>query len=177
MTGQVVLILVCVVGVIVVFGVLTQVMEGAGRGWRELAAQYPAQGAAPDATRGEAKIAIGHDLDELRVARGCLWIFMPWTWWRGMRQVRYAVDDEYLHLETEGGRLAPRSAASIPWGVVDIGQRIRTHMGEHVVLRIGDLVVLFPSAAVERELEVRATPHAGMDEDSGQQGVKWTEDV
>jgi hypothetical protein len=178
-TTQVILILVGIVGVIVVFGVLTQLIEGAGRGFRELAAHYPAQGAAPDATRGEAKVYFGTSIEDFQAAPGCLWIFMPWTWWRGARQVRYAVDDEYLHLETEGGRLVPRAAMSIPWGAVEDEGPAGRHMGEHTILHIGDSIVLFPSVAIERELELRAAADAGMREEDepDQRGVDWTEDL
>ena len=182
MTGQMVLILVCMVGGIIAFGVLTQLLEGAGRQWKELAAHYPAQGAAPDATRGEAKIYVGADLDRLTkqmgFRRGCLTVFfMPWKWMQDAHQVRYAADDEYLHLETEGGRLAPRSAMSIPWGAIDTGERFQSEMGEHVVLGIGDVMALVPATAIARELELRAAAESGPDAEPDQRDVDWSEQV
>lgn len=150
-------ILVLVVGGVVFAGVVTYLIERPGRAWDDLVSRFPSQGVGHDATRGEAMIRVGASVDALSPARGCLWILMPWTWWRGAIQVRYAIDDEHLHVERDGGRLVPRTAMSIPWSMVEIEGSVGTHMGEHSVLRVGETVVLFPSTAIERELSVRAS--------------------
>ena len=173
MTGHVVWILVVIVGGIVVFGVLTQLVQGAGRAWRELAERYPAQGVGPEAVRGEARIGMGEGASAALPARGCLWILMPWTWFRSVSQVRYAADDEYLHLETEGGRLVGRSAMSIPWGEIEISGVVPTHLGEYALMRVSGVEVAFPAAAVERELEVRAGLNEGAEAGDGM----WEEGV
>lgn len=165
MMTHVVWILVLVVGGVVSMGVITYLIERPGRAWNDLVSRFPSQGIGHDATRGEAMIRVGTGVEALASARGCLWILMPWTWWRGAIQVRYAIDDEHLHVERDGGRLVPRTGMSIPWSMVDVEGSIGTHLGEHSVLRVGETVVLFPTTAIERELRVRAS--IGFDEDAG----------
>lgn len=177
MTGTVVLILIGFVGGIILLSVVTQVLEGTSREWKELAGRYPPQPPAPDAATGEARIRMGRGPEQFRSA-GCFWFFMPWTWTRGVRQVRYAVDDDSLHLETEGGRFAPRSAMSVPWAEIDVEREVATHMGDHALLRVGDVAIAFPSELVRRELEVRAQlandePHPGAQDGP----IEWEEDL
>jgi hypothetical protein len=182
MTLYVVLILAGVVGGVVLLGILTQYLEGTSRHWKELEARFPPQAPAPDATTGGARIHIGHDPRKF-LARGCMWFFTPWTWTRGLQQISYAVDDDFLHMETEGGRYAPRSGVSIPWAELRLAGEVSTHMGVHALLWIDDLAISFPSALIERELEVRRAlaeqielDEPGGEGDAGNE-VRWSEDI
>ena len=150
-------ILVGVIGAVLVLGVWTSWIGGPSRLWRELAERYPPQQPDPGATRGECRLFLGDASDPKSLGRGpgCLWFFMPWTWFKGMQQARYALDDEHLHLEMESGALGPRKPMSLPWSAVELRGREQTHMGEHAVLEADGVVLLVPAAAIERELAVR----------------------
>jgi len=181
MTGHAVIILIVMVGGVVLLGVVTQLLEGTSREWKTLAGRYPPREPAPDATTGEARIRMGLDPEKFWIRRRLVWLFMPWRWARGLRQVRYAVDDECLHLETEGGRLVARSGMSIPWGDVDEEGRVSTHMGEHALLRIGQVWIAFPSVLIVRELGLRAEAESmASDADADERysdGVVWKEEI
>ncbi len=152
-SALVLVILVGVVGSIVLIGLVTQWLAPSPRAWKDLALRYPPQPPQPDAEPSSAKVRVLTEDEAGRARRGCLF-----GWWglsRGYVQAMARLDDDHLHLDLDSGIAGPRAPMSIPWASIDVGATHGTHLGDHVALRVDEFVILTPSEAIERELEVR----------------------
>jgi len=164
-TTTVVLILIGVVGVIVLFGVLSSHLDANTGVWAELARRYPAQPAEPDATptQGTAWIGTRYDWEQAQKPIGCWWwIIFPlalWMWWRrGWKQritVRARTDQNYLHLDLEAGVAGASKGISIPWAHLDLEGRTTSHLGDMALFAVEQYVLLLPVTLVEDEVAVR----------------------
>lgn len=158
MLGTSLIILFGVLGVLIVFGVITNVLQSAGRAWKLLSERYPPAARDPEAQIRRYQIYVGSPGSESVFQRrppGCLWILMPWTITRGIQEALIIVDDEHLHLERTGGPGVNQLPISIPWGEVEFGPSYKTHLGEYATLLVAEVQLNVPLPAVERELEVR----------------------
>lgn len=158
MIGHSVIILLSVLGVVIVFGVITNIMQGPSRGWRLLAERYPPASANPEAKPVRTQIFIGAPGEESifqRPAPGCWWFFMPWTWRRGVQEVVLCSDEDHLHLERSGGPGVSTLAISIPWAGVEFGQGVQSPLGQYAILRVDEVELAIPVPAIEQELEIR----------------------
>ncbi|MEO1129978.1 MAG: ribonuclease E inhibitor RraB [Planctomycetota bacterium] len=163
MLVQSLIILFGVLGAIMVFGFLTKLVQRAPREWRELVELFPPEQPSLDAKRVEVLIRMGRFAKEgvaPFLVPGCLaFFFMPWRAFSGMQRVRYAVDQEALHLEL-ADTAGSRTAMSLPWAAVEVGRPMGSHMGDQVQVVVEGVVMLFPAASIEDELEVRAALRA-----------------
>ncbi|TVQ79352.1 MAG: hypothetical protein EA380_04785 [Phycisphaeraceae bacterium] len=158
MIGTSVIILLSVLGVVIVFGVITNIMQGPSRGWRLLAERYPPASVNPEAKPVRTQIFIGAPGEESffqRPAPGCWWFFMPWTWRRGVQEVVLCSDEDHLHLERSGGPGVSTLAISIPWAAVEFGNVVQHHLGQYAMMSVDEVDLAIPVPAIEQELEIR----------------------
>jgi hypothetical protein len=228
-----------IVGVIIVFGMVTSLIEVMLGPWKKLGAAYPAQPVREDQSpeRGEAMVAWTKKpyFLEQDARRGCLGrlgilgvlagvigvgalVWFAWAWasgslasgstmwflmggvsagWAVMvlgfgfrflslkafhRPVRYATDDEHLHLTREGSGGVGSARVSIPWEEIEPIEVDPMTLGEKVCARFcvgGERWAHGWMELVKREMAVRGigmtpTPAEGIGVDNDEAGV-WAD--
>lgn len=166
MIWQSLLILVVVVGALMIFGVITNLLSATTGPWKRLAERFPPvpPSGPTDDSRGWVRIVRADKWEASRRPSrmgclGCLGIlFFPWLWFRmGMMYTAItAVDSEHLHMRLDTSVLAPKAAMSLPLAMMEQVWAGESRWGAFVAMRIEDWVVELPAAVVERELAARA---------------------
>lgn len=151
-----------IVGGILLLGGVTSVFNLLSRGWRALAAEFPADAEEVEASTGRTWIYIIAPGDALELNRpGCLHFLMPWRW-KLPTPVRHASGVEHLRLTADGGRLGVRGSVSIPWSEIELLGRGEAKMaytfggrfGEIATLRAGSCHLVAPVAPFKHEIEM-----------------------
>lgn len=165
MTGTVAIILVCIVGAIVLLGILTSYLDASTGAWRELADRYPPEPHEIGAESGSIRVFILTPAQAERAQRriGCLWIILfpigLFMWWRraatGIYNVRYTTDRTHLHLDLESGVTGAQRAMSIPFVVLELTGRGETHLGPHAWFALDGYRLGLPESIIEQELTMR----------------------
>lgn len=158
MVQNAVFVFIAVIGSVFLLALISNLIRGSSKAWKELAERYPAQGVAEFVEKRTANIFLSRtdDPEGVLKPRGCL--FVGFAWFAGNRNaqnVRVSIDDYFLHMDLDSGAGGPKKPMSLPWGAVQIGQSVDSHIGEHAVLTIDEFTLLVPTASIERELLMR----------------------
>jgi hypothetical protein len=144
-----------VLGALVIFSLISNLVSRGSRLWNELAERYPAQPPGLGAPGGKATIAVtrADPATGKSAAPGCLSVlFVPY---RLRHDVEYHSDADHLHMTLKHGAIGSGPAVSIPWATIQIDGEAATHMGGMVALRVDHWVLVVPAQAVRAELEIR----------------------
>ena len=139
MNAQVIIIFAAVIAIVIAFGALSKLMEGAPPAWRRLRELFPSPIDAPGPGAREVRCFV-FDTQDPRP--------------RPIR-VRCTTDDDSFDAWPVAVRSGGAMGVSIPWAGAELGHPTPTPMGPYVNLAIDGFTLLVPAVVVERELHTR----------------------
>lgn len=154
-----------IVGAVTLLSIVTTYIDVAFSSWAQAAREFPEQPKGDVFSDGRARLWVTRRERFESWANektGCLSILLfPITWfrwsmrWAGAINCRYALDEQYLHIDYDGGALGANGNMSIPLAEITRMGSGDSHLGEFDVLDIGPYVLQTPARVFADELAVR----------------------
>ncbi|MEM8834692.1 MAG: hypothetical protein AAGD00_02620 [Planctomycetota bacterium] len=154
------------VGAVALLSIVSTYIDVAFSSWAQAAREFPEQPKSEVFSDGRARLWVVRRERFEKWANektGCLAILLfPITlfrWamrWGGAINCRFALDEQFLHIDYDGGTLGATGNMSVPLAEVQHLGTGETHLGVFDTLDIGPYIIQAPARVFAEELAVRA---------------------